>query len=132
LLFNRYQDGDNLYYAGLRVDGTAVIKKKIGGKYFTMAQGPIVAGDYSRESNPNLLPVDKWMSVKTELETVNKNQVDIKLYYRLSDKQEWKLALKTLDDGTRFGGAAILAKGYAGIRTDFMDVQFDDYSIAEK
>jgi hypothetical protein len=27
-LFNRYQNGDNLYYVGLRVDGNAVIKKK--------------------------------------------------------------------------------------------------------
>src|SRR3989338_7741228 len=31
LLFNRYQSGDNLYYTGLRVDGAAVIKKKING-----------------------------------------------------------------------------------------------------
>ncbi len=29
LLFNRYQDGNNLYYTGIRVDGTVVIKKKI-------------------------------------------------------------------------------------------------------
>jgi hypothetical protein len=28
LLFNRYQDGNNLYYAGIRDDGHAVIKSK--------------------------------------------------------------------------------------------------------
>jgi hypothetical protein len=33
------------------------------------------------------------------------------------------------DDGKTFGGAAILNEGYAGIRTDFMDVEFDDYKI---
>ncbi|HEX7586535.1 MAG TPA: hypothetical protein VF390_02800, partial [Patescibacteria group bacterium] len=37
LLFNRYLDGNNLYYIGLRVDGEAVIKKKIAGKYYTLA-----------------------------------------------------------------------------------------------
>jgi hypothetical protein len=36
-LFNRYQNGDNLYYVGLRVDGNAVIKKKYNGTYYTMA-----------------------------------------------------------------------------------------------
>ena len=38
LLFNRYEDGDNLYYTGLRVDGTAVIKKKYAGKYYTLSE----------------------------------------------------------------------------------------------
>ena len=39
LLFNRYQDGQTLYYGGVRVDGAAVIKKKLAGVYTTLAYG---------------------------------------------------------------------------------------------
>ncbi|RME56304.1 hypothetical protein D6779_10810 [Candidatus Parcubacteria bacterium] len=36
------------------------------------------------------------------------------------------------DDGERYGGAPILAGGYAGVRPDFMDVELDDYRIVEQ
>lgn len=36
------------------------------------------------------------------------------------------LAAEAKDDGKSYGGDAILNEGYAGIRTDFMDVEFDD------
>jgi len=36
ILMSRYQNSNNLYYATLRVDGYAVIKKKIMGKQFKM------------------------------------------------------------------------------------------------
>ncbi len=58
LLFNRYQNGDDLYYTGLRVDGTAIIKKKINGTYYTLAQKKVLSGKkYNKENNPNLLPL---------------------------------------------------------------------------
>jgi hypothetical protein len=54
LLFNRYQDQDNLYYTGLRVDGKATIKKKYQGVYYTLAEAAILDGKYNRATHPNL------------------------------------------------------------------------------
>jgi len=31
--------------------------------------------------------------------------------------------------GKSFGGAAFMQEGYVGIRTDFMDVKFDNYKL---
>ena len=58
-LMSRYQDGDHLYYAGVRVDGTAVIKKKYHGKYLTLAQVsiPFAAENESWRAS---LPLDRW------------------------------------------------------------------------
>src|ERR1051326_262521 len=58
LLFNRYQDGQTLYYTGVRVDGAAVIKKKLSGTYTTLAYGGLFPGfgSYDRDAQPNLLP----------------------------------------------------------------------------
>ena len=35
------------------------------------------------------------------------------------------------DDGSEYGGAAFYGSGRSGIRTDFMDVEFDDYLAEE-
>jgi hypothetical protein len=32
-----------------------------------------------------------------------------------------------VDDGVQFGGAPFTQPGYGGLRTDFMDVAFDNY-----
>ncbi|HSE56474.1 MAG TPA: hypothetical protein VLB02_00065 [Candidatus Paceibacterota bacterium] len=129
LLFNRYQDSDNLYYTGIRVDGTAVIKKKQAGKYITLAQKPIIAGTYDRAKNPNLLPKSKWIGLRSEVVTTN-GVVQIKLYTDIGKTGVWTLAAQTVDDGKTYG-PIIDSKSSAGIRTDFMDVAFDDYKIEE-
>ena len=131
LLFNRYQDGDNLYYTGLRVDGYSVIKKKLKGDYHTLAEEKIFPGpDYDRDKNPNLLPVGKWMGIKTEVKTIASGAVQINLYYKENrDSGDWKLVSDYIDTGQK--GAEITSPGYGGIRTDFMDVEFSDYKIAE-
>ncbi|MDQ1283749.1 MAG: hypothetical protein QG620_97 [Patescibacteria group bacterium] len=130
LLFNRYQDGDNLYYTGLRVDGHAVIKKKIDGKYYTMAEKKVLTNDdkYDRVDSSNLIPENEWIGIKSELEN-DDDTVNIKLYIDIDGTGEWKKALEVSDDGKKYGGAAILEEGYAGIRTDFMDVKFRGYEI---
>jgi hypothetical protein len=129
LLFNRYQDGDNLYYTGLRVDGYAVIKKKLKGDYHTLAEEKIFSGpNYDREKNPNLLPVGKWMGIKSVVKTNSNGDTEINLYYKENrDTGEWKLVSHYVDKGQK--GEEITAPGYGGIRTDFMDVEFDDYNI---
>jgi len=131
LLFNRYQDGDNLYYTGIRVDGTAVIKKKINGKYFTMGQKRIYRGKYDRENKPNLLPKHAWIGVRSEVVTNSNDTVTVKLYIDKNQSGNWQLALEAVDDNSKYGGEAINSAGYGGIRTDFMDVDMDNYKIQE-
>jgi hypothetical protein len=131
LLFNRYQDGDDLYYTGLRVDGYAVIKKKIGGDYHTLASERVFGGgDYNRDSNPNLLPLGRWIGLRSVLETKKNGDVEISLFYRMgrkASKKSWKLVARYTDKGQK--GDKIENAGYGGIRTDFMDVEFDKYKI---
>jgi hypothetical protein len=131
LFFNRYQDGDNLYYTGIRVDGYAVIKKKMKGEYFTMAYVKIFEGQYDRERNANLLPHDVWFSLRSEVRNEADGSVGIKLFLDRKTDGNWEMVAEAKDDGKKFGGASIKDAGYAGIRTDFMDVEFDDYKIEE-
>ncbi len=83
LLFNRYQDGENLYYVGIRVDGSAIIKKKKNGIYYTMAETKnIYPGSYDRDFTPNLLPKNKWIGLRSEIMNKENGAVEIRLYYR--------------------------------------------------
>ncbi len=130
LLFSHYVDQYNLYYAGIRVDGTVVIKKKKDQTYYIIANKPFIAGaKYDRETNPNLLPINQWIGVKSEIRNNNNGTVNIKLYIDKNNSKRWTLALDVTDDGKSYGGTAITDEAYAGIRTDFMDVLFDDYRI---
>jgi hypothetical protein len=132
LLFNRYQDGNNLYYTGIRVDGTAVIKKKQAGTYYTMAQTKIFPGIYNRDTNPNLLPLNKWLGVRSIVKNNDAGGVSIVLYVDKNGDGNWVKVLETTDTGMNFGGPAITQAGHTGIRTDFMDVEFKDYNITEE
>lgn len=133
LLMSRYEDGDNLYYAGLRVDGLAVIKKKYGGKYYTIKEEKIFSGDaYDREKNPNLIPLGEWIGLKSEFRNTSDGDVEIKFFIDEGKTGNWQLAVSAVDDGRKEFGKNILSdEGYAGIRTDFMDVEFSDYKISE-
>lgn len=132
LLFNRYLNGNNLYYTGIRVDGTAVIKKKINGTYYTMAQKPFLGGaKYDRNTNPNLLPKNVWIGLRSEVKTNNDGTVSIKLFADNGKTGNWVLIAEAIDNGKSYGGAVISSEGYAGVRTDFMDVEFDDYRIVK-
>ncbi len=132
LLFNRYQDGYNLYYVGLRVDGNIIVKKKYKKKYYTMASEKVLDGVYNQKSTPNLIPINKWIGIKSEVKTIEGSQVEIKVSIKMDrDEEDWTEVLTVIDDGESFGGDAILEEGYAGIRTDFMDVEFDDYFVGE-
>ena len=133
LLFNRYQDGDNLYYTGIRVDGDVVIKKKIDGKYFTMKEARLFTNEkkYDRVDSPNLIPTGKWLGIKSEVRNIDRDTVEIKLYVDLEQKGDWQLVLETQDKNDQYGASPFFDEGYAGIRTDFMDVKFQDYKITE-
>jgi hypothetical protein len=128
LLFSRYADGDNLYYAGVRVDGSAVIKKKTGGAYATLAEAPWYPGTYDRAASPNLIPHAAWIGLRTVLQTEG-GRITIQLYIDPDHSGFWILALQAVEtmDPSRPSAQA----GFAGIRTDFMDVEFEDYWIEE-
>ncbi|RJQ31528.1 hypothetical protein C4572_02295 [Candidatus Parcubacteria bacterium] len=130
LLMSRYSDSDNLYYAGIRVDGSAVIKKKKGGVYHTFSQTEkfFSGRDYDRETNPSLIPGNTWIGLRSEIKN-EAGGVSIKLYVDKGKTGKWTLATEAFDDGLSYGGEAFLKSGYAGIRTDFMDVEFDNYKL---
>ncbi len=123
LFFIRYIDSDNLYYAGLRVDGAVVIKKKLKGKYTTLGYKKILNGIYDIEKNPNLIPINQWFSMKTIVKNTD-NKVNIKLFIKKDGN--WEEVLSVFDSVN-----TILEEGYAGIRTDFADVEFDNYTVKE-
>ncbi|MBX4189458.1 hypothetical protein KW785_02580, partial [Candidatus Parcubacteria bacterium] len=123
--FNRYQDQDNVYYSGLRVDGYAVVKKKLRGSYTTLTSTKVFSGAYNRASNPNLLPKNTPIGFRTET-TTSGGKVYIKLYTDVGKTGTWKLVASATDTSSIMD-----ASGYGGIRTDFMDVTFDDYKMSE-
>ena len=126
LLMSRYiSGGDTLYYSGVRVDGEAIIKKKLNGKYYTLVSEKIFSGTYNRLSKPSLLPKNTWIGLKTEIRNIG-SRVNIKLYMDLGWTGNWVKILETTDSSS-----PILSEGYTGIRTDFMDVEFDSYRITK-
>lgn len=135
LHFMRYADENNLYYSGIRVDGAAVVKKKIRGIYYTLAYEPIPelseGGPYDRNANPNVLPEDVWIGMRTEITNEPNGSVKIELYTDIGRTGEWKQAAIAYDTGGSFGGAAFLGYGKTGIRTDFMDVEFEGFQVRE-
>lgn len=125
LLMSRYQDqGQTLYYAGIRVDGTAVIKKKYKGTYYTMAQETVFPGTYrGNQDDANLIPHDEWISLKAD--TVNEGgRVIVTLFMRRAGAKDWTQLLTATDDGSFGDTPPLLGPGRVGIRTDFMDVRF--------
>jgi hypothetical protein len=130
-LMNRYVDGQTLYYTGIRVDGAAVVKKKVNGTYVTLAYKPVFSGSaYNHDTNPNAIPHGSWIGLKAVVNDVTNGTVGIKLYYTAGQSDNWQLLIDVTDTG-KTGGAIISAAGNAGIRTDFMDVDFSDYRISE-
>ncbi len=126
LLFSNYADADNLYYAGIRVDGTAIIKKKINGNYYDLDQETIYPGVYDVNSSPNLMPQNVWIGLRTVTKTLPGGSVSIDVYIDKNGSGSWTQAAHGIDDGSDGGPA--LSGGHAGIRTDFMDVEFRQYS----
>lgn len=131
LLMSRYFDGNNLYYAGIRMDGSAVIKKKQNGTYHTLASSQVFgsASLFNKQENPNLLPLKKWMRLRSKTETLESGSVRISLYLDESDRGSWKKILEVVDATGDKDGAPLTGSSHTGIRTDYLDVSFDDYRI---
>ncbi len=127
LLMSRYQDsGQTLYYTGVRVDGAAVIKRKFKGSYTTLASKKILSnslGSYDKVRNPNLIPKNTWVGIRSEVKDNADGSANVRLYTDVGQKGIWTLALEVRDT------SPIRTSGYGGIRTDFMDVEFDEYRL---
>jgi len=127
-LMSRYQDSDTLYYAGIRVDGLAAIKKKYRGVYYTMAEVRLFPGTYARATSPTLLPQGEWLGMRVETRDLPGGSVRLTLSLTGADGL-WRPVLTAVDDGRYGGTPPITEPGALGIRTDFMDVSFKDIRI---
>ena len=124
-LLGRYQNADNLYYAGLRVDGNIAIKKKKNALYTILAVQPYFssAQSYDRINRPNFLPINTWMGIKMQIYTTP-NGVEIVLFLDKNNTNEWKEVLRVQDNND-----PILGAGSGGVRADFMDFEFDNFQV---
>jgi len=127
LLMSRYSDeGQTLYYAGIRVDGTAVIKKKYKGTYYTMDQKQIFPGTYDHDANPDLLPHSVWIRLRCDTVTNKDGSVTVTLSMQDQSSGNWKELLSSKDDSQYDNTPPITGAHPIGLRTDFMDVKFDN------
>ena len=123
----RYKDGQNLYYAGIRQDGKAVIKKKKNGVYTTLAISPqLYGGTYDKWTDPNLITEGQWIGIRSETKTLANGSVSVSLWLDKLNNGNWVKHLSIIDAASPITGA-----GYAGMRTDYMDVQFDNFKLTE-
>jgi hypothetical protein len=140
-LMVNYKDADNLYYVGLRADGFAGIKKKIGGEYSEL-QNPVKVFPGVYKHYDNLIPQDKWIGLRAVVEhrqnsgsniMPGKDQVYIAMYIdekgdsSSSSSSSWKYVTSYLDQGET--KTTIFKQGHTGIRTDFIDAQFKDFKV---
>lgn len=130
LFFSHYVDGDNLYYSGIRVDGHLIVKKKLRGTYYTLVEKTLYMGKYDRDTNPNLLPLDHWIGLRTKVETKlgDPDSVHISVWWDEDCAGNWQLLADVVDNGSA-AGPPFLEEGFAGIRTDFLDIEFCRYSL---
>lgn len=127
-LLVRYINSNNYYYTGIRVDGGVVIKKKVDGVYKTLAYKKILPGTYNKLTNPNLIPKNQWIGLKTTIVNDSSGNPKISLYMDQGRTGSWKLVLEAVDDPNTYG-KAIGTSGLVGIQSDFADVQFDDFRL---
>jgi len=127
LLMSRFVDGDNLYYAGIRVDGYAVIKRKRDGRYETLALSPLWTSPeapYHRSLRPNLIPEGTWIGLKLTTRDRADGSVELSLYIDTSGV--WELVTSARDHDPLPQEPL-----QAGIRSDFMDAEFKSFTVRE-
>jgi CheY-like chemotaxis protein len=145
LLMSHYREehlGQDLYYAGVRVDGHAVIKKKRWrpklrrGVYTTLKEvRGIFPGTFDRASGKILLPMGKWLKLRFKTTSNPDGSVDLGLFLTRPGTSAEELIASVRDNGTvpaadGVRDSPVPGPGHAGIRTDFMDVRFENYSAS--
>lgn len=125
LLVSRWQDNGNFYYSGIRVDGHVIIKKKVNGTYKTLVETSLLTGTWNATSNPDLIPKNTWIKIRNVTYTDSSGATHIQLYTDLNQSGNWKLATEVVDTSS-----SINTPGLSGIRSDFMDIELDNYSLS--
>lgn len=124
LQYVRYQNDSNYYYAGVRDDGNAVIAKKLNGTYKVIASSKFFPGTYSKDTHPTLLPQNTWIGLRTNVTTGVNGAAIITLFVDEGRTGNWTKAVSVTDTDN-----PITAKGLLGIRTDYMNVLYDDFDV---
>ena len=91
----------------------------------------MIEGQYDRDTNPLLLPTDEWIGVRFVVQTIADDTVSLELYLDIGQTGNWDKVLSIIDTDGDQGPLTIRGAAHAGIRTDFMDVVIDNYSICE-
>jgi hypothetical protein len=127
LLYQHFKDGDNTYYAGLRLNGSVIIMKKANGVYYTLASLPFFVQSNRDPLRTGILPIAQWIGLKTETENT-KDGVRITLLLDPGETGTWVQALEVVDAET-LGGVPI-PEGRSGIRSDFLDIEIKNYAVS--
>ncbi len=133
-LLSRHKDMNNFYQTGVRMDGLAVVKKKIGGIYYTLGKAQVFGSQaaYNRNKNPNLIPTGVWMRMRSETKDMPNGDVSITLWVDKDASGIWTEVLTVTDKTGVYGNSPTLKnRAYAGIHSDYMDLSFDDYKLTE-
>lgn len=122
-LYPRYVNEKNSYYVGVGVDGNLRIKKKIDGQDFDLLepQKKIFPGKYDRYDNPLLIP-DALLGLKTETINLSNGSVKINVFMDWG-YGDWAPAASAIDRDNVF------LRGNGGVLSDYLKVQFKDYTI---
>src|SRR5581483_943729 len=119
-LVSRYQDDNNFYVAGIRQDGTAAIKKEVGGTYYMLGQTQVFPGTWSKYGNYDLLPKNTWVTLRQVTSTDANGIVHVALYVNGSQ------VLNVADTSNVIGNA-----GLSGIRSDYVNLSMKNYNLAD-
>jgi hypothetical protein len=111
-IYLRRVDGDNFYTAEVSLrDGKAYIQKKVGGRYYILAQ-----------SGGHAARIGAWEHVGGAVRTNRDGSVTVQVI------RAGTIALEATDRGV--GGAPIAAAGRTGFRGDNTDFAIDDFTVS--
>lgn len=119
----KYNSQDDLYYCGIRLDGDAVIKRKAGSVYSTLAQIKWWPGEYDKTTHPCLIPVGVTIGLKTIVKSIN--GVTSLTFFVTEPGTTRYIPVLTVSDNY----PALSGPGKIGFRGDFLSWQLDDISI---
>jgi hypothetical protein len=91
-----------------------------------MDQKQIFSGTYDHDKHPNLLPHNTWIRLRSDTVTSPDGSVTVKLSMLDKKTNTFKLLLSAIDSGQYDKTSPVTGTHPIGLRTDFMDVKFDD------
>jgi len=122
-LFTHYQTENDLYVAGVRHDGQAFIKRKLGSVYTTLGIIPWYAGTWNKTTHPSLLPQNTEFSLKVQIKSLN-GVSSITLWITDPGTMTYRQALTVSDNSP-----SLAVPGRLGIRGDFCVFDVSELSL---